>query len=143
MCRNLNFSFVFQAVLLYGNSMCLWSRRDLHRIRLERDILNPLLAPFLFQQTSISVTKHRCAHTLAYLTCSHCMCVYSLVTEFDQVQVCRSRRQAADVQVGFAELLQACAAAVAAAAGTGWSHGVGLHTGNPLLGSVWVLDNLI
>lgn len=62
--------------------------------------------------------------------------MYSLVTEFDQVQVCRSRRQAADVQVRFAELFQACAAAVAAAAGTGRSHGVGLQTGNPLLGSV-------
>lgn len=142
MCRNYNFSYVFQAVFLYSNVTCLWSGRDLHQIRLERDILNPLLAPF-FQQTSISVTKHWCAHTLAYLTCSRYMCVYSLVTEFDQVQVCRGRRQAAYVQVGFAELLQACAAAVAAAAGTGRSHGVGLHTGNPLLGSVWVLDNLI
>lgn len=69
--------------------------------------------------------------------------VYSLVTEFDQVQVCSSRRQPADVQVGFAELLQACAAAVAAAAGTGRRHGVGLHTGNPLLESVRVLDNQI
>lgn len=62
------------------------------------------------------------------------MSVYSLVTQFDQVQVCGGGRQAADVQVGFAELLQACAAAVAAAAGTGRSHGVRLHTGEPLLG---------
>jgi len=69
--------------------------------------------------------------------------VYSLVTEFNQIQVCSSRRQAADVKVSFAELLQACAAAVAAATGTGRSHGVGLHTGNPLLGSVQDLDNLI
>lgn len=60
--------------------------------------------------------------------------VYSLVTQFDQVEVCRGRRQAADVQVGFAELLRACATAVAAAAGTGRSHGVRLHTGEPLLG---------
>lgn len=62
--------------------------------------------------------------------------MYSLVTEFDQIQVCGGGRQASDVQVGFAELLQACAAAVAAAAGTGRSHGVRLHTGNPLLGPV-------
>lgn len=67
--------------------------------------------------------------------CNVHMCAYSLMTEFDQVEVCGSRRQPADVQVGFAELLQACAAAVAAAAGTGRSHGVRLHTGNPLLGS--------
>lgn len=65
------------------------------------------------------------------------------MTEFDQVQVCRRGRQAADVQVGFAELLQACAAAVAAAAGTGRSHGVGLHTGNPALGSLFQLRDLI
>lgn len=71
------------------------------------------------------------------------VCVYSLVTEFDQVQVCGGRGQAADVQVGFAELLQACAAAAVAAAGTGRSHGVGLHTGHPLLGRVWELHNLI
>lgn len=69
--------------------------------------------------------------------------VYSLVTEFDQIQVCGGRRQAADVQVRFAELLQACAAAVAAAAGTGRSHGVRLHTGNLLLGYVRASDNLI
>lgn len=62
------------------------------------------------------------------------MFVYSLMTQFDQVEVCCGRRQAADVQVGFAELLRACAAAVAAAAGTGRSHGVRLHTGEPLLG---------
>lgn len=71
------------------------------------------------------------------------MCVYSLVTKFDEVQVCGGRRQPADIQVGFAELLQACAAAVAAAAGTGRSHGVGLHTENTLLGSVREPDNLI
>lgn len=59
--------------------------------------------------------------------------VHSLMTQFDQVEVCGGRRQAADVQVGFAELLRACAAAVAAAAGTGRSHGVGLHTGDTLL----------
>lgn len=59
---------------------------------------------------------------------------YSLVTQFDQIEVCGGRGQAADVQVGFAELLRACAAAVAAAAGTGRSHGVRLHTGEPLLG---------
>lgn len=58
------------------------------------------------------------------------MCEYSLLTEFDQIQVCSSRGEAADVQVGFAELLPACAAAVAAAAGTGRSHGIGLQTGN-------------
>lgn len=57
------------------------------------------------------------------------------MTKLDQVQVCGRGRQPADVQVGFAELLQACAAAVAAAAGTGRSHGVGLHKGNPLSGS--------
>lgn len=62
------------------------------------------------------------------------MCAYSLMTQFDQVEVCGGRRQAADVQVGLAELLRACAAAVAAAAGTGRSHGVRLHTGEPLLG---------
>lgn len=61
------------------------------------------------------------------------MLLYSLVTQFDQVKVCRGRRKATDIQVGFAELLRACAAAVAAAAGTGRSHGVGLHTGEPLL----------
>lgn len=72
-----------------------------------------------------------------------CVCVVLLVTEFDQVQVCSCRRQASDVQVGFAELLQACAAAVAAAAGTGWSHGVRLQTVEALLGSVRQLDNLI
>lgn len=60
------------------------------------------------------------------------ICVYSLMTELDQVEVCSSRRQATDVQVGFAELVQPCAAAVAAAAGTGRSHGVGLHTGHAL-----------
>lgn len=89
---------------------------------------------YQWQNTGVRRHKHsRYAHP-----------VYSLVTELDQVQVCRSRRQAADVQVGFAELFQACAAAVAAAAGTGRSHGVGLHTGNPLLGSVCELDlNLI
>lgn len=57
------------------------------------------------------------------------------MTEFDQVQVCGGRRQPADVKVGLAELLQAGAAAVAAAARTGRSHGVGLRTGNPLLDS--------
>lgn len=62
------------------------------------------------------------------------MCVYSLMTQFDQVEVCGGGREATDIQVGFAELLQACAAAVAAAAGTGRSHGVRLHTGEPLLG---------
>ena len=71
------------------------------------------------------------------------MNVYSLVTEFDQIQVCSSRRQATDVKICFAELLQACTAAVAATARTGRSHGVGLQTGNPLLGSVQDLDNLI
>lgn len=70
------------------------------------------------------------------------MSTNSLVTEFDQVQVCRGRRQATDVKVSFAELLQACAAA-AVAAGTGRSHGVGLHTGNTLLGNVRELDYLI
>lgn len=69
--------------------------------------------------------------------------VNSLVAEFNQIQVCSSRRQAANVQVGFAELFQACAAAVAAAARTGRSHGVGLHTGNPLLGGLQDLRNLI
>lgn len=59
--------------------------------------------------------------------------VYSLVTQFNQVEVRCGRRKAADIQVGFTELLRACAAAVAAAAGTGRSHGVGLHTGEPLL----------
>lgn len=82
--------------------------------------------------TYTDVHKHTHEHT-----CSYCVCVYSLVTEFDQVQVCRRRRQAADVEVGFAELLQACAAAVAAAAGTGRSHGVGLHTGDSLLECLW------
>ena len=84
-----------------------------------------------------------CTHISILVTLILSMLVYSLVTEFDQVQVCSGGRQAADVQVGFAELLQACAAAVAAAAGTGRSHGVGLYTGNPLLGRVWELDNLI
>lgn len=72
-----------------------------------------------------------CTHVCTLSMCVSC--AYSLVTELDQVHVCGSRRQAADVKVGFAELLQACAAAVAAAAGTGRSHGVGLHTGKPLL----------
>lgn len=48
------------------------------------------------------------------------------MTEFDQVEVCGGRRQPANVQVGLAKLFQAGAAAVAAAAGTGRSHGVGL-----------------
>lgn len=58
------------------------------------------------------------------------MCAYSLVAEFDQIQIRGGGRQASDVEISFAELLQACAAA-AAAAGTGRSHGVRLHTGKP------------
>lgn len=67
------------------------------------------------------------------LTTAKLCWVYLLVTQFHQVEVRGGRRKAADIQVGFTELLRACAAAVAAAAGTGRSHGVRLQTGEPLL----------
>ena len=59
-----------------------------------------------------------------------CVCVYSLLAEFDQVQVSGGRRKTTDVEVGLAELIPAGGAAVTTAHSTGasWGHGVGLHT---------------
>ena len=50
-----------------------------------------------------------------------------LLTEFDEVQVGGCRGQPPDVQVGFTQLFPAGTAAVTAAAGAGWSHGVRLQ----------------
>lgn len=47
--------------------------------------------------------------------CTVCVCVYSRLTEFDKVMVGGGWGQAADVEVGFAELLPSGCAAVAAA----------------------------
>lgn len=51
---------------------------------------------------------------------------YSRLTQFDQVLVCGSRVEAADVEVSFAQLLSTEAAATAATGGgvvgAGWSH---------------------
>lgn len=52
------------------------------------------------------------------------------MAEFDEILVGGARREAADVQVGFTELLH-CTLAAAIGAGTGWSHwrrgrGIGL-----------------
>ena len=59
-----------------------------------------------------------------------CVSVYSLLAEFDQVQVSGGRRKTTDVEVGLAELIPAGGAAVTTAHSTGasWGHGVGLLT---------------